>query len=69
MKYFGYAILGFIIFWMVEFISINVGSALGSGPSEAGIIVSAISVLSSIIVVCTLAIINTIKAMNIENKL
>lgn len=60
MKYVGYLILGFIVFWIVEFISVYVGSALGSGPAEAGIIVSAISVLCSIVIICTLIIVNTI---------
>lgn len=61
MKYLGYLILGIIVFGIVEFISIVVGSALGSGPSDAGIIVSAISVLSAIIAICTLIIVDAIK--------
>jgi len=56
-----YFIIGFIVFWAVEFISVNVGSALGSGPAEAGIIVSAISVLCAMIVICTSIIVDTIK--------
>lgn len=67
MKYFGYFVLGFIIFWVVEFLSINIGGALGSGPAEAGIIVSSISVLSSIIVICTLILVDTIKNIS-KNK-
>lgn len=67
MKYIGYFGLGFIIFWVVEFLSISIGSALGSGPADAGIIVSAISVLSSIIVICTLIIVDTIKSIS-KNK-
>ncbi|WP_461206411.1 hypothetical protein [Clostridium sp. DL1XJH146] len=61
MKYFGYAVLGFIVFWVVEFLSINIGSALGSGPSEAGLVVSAIAILCAIVVICTLIIVDTIK--------
>ena len=61
MKYIGYLILGIIVFWTVEFISIGIGSALGSGPSEAGIIVSAISVLCAIMIICTMIIVDAIK--------
>lgn len=61
MKYIGYIILGLLVFGIVEFISIVVGSALGSGPSDAGIIVSAISVLGAIITICTLIIVDAIK--------
>lgn len=64
MKYFSYLILGFIVFWIVEIISINVGHALGAGHAEAGIIVSAISVLCSIVVICTLIIVDAIKSIN-----
>lgn len=61
MKYIGYIILGILVFGTVEFISIVVGSSLGSGPSDVGIIVSAISVLGSIITICTLIIVDAIK--------
>jgi hypothetical protein len=61
MKYFGYIVLGIIVFWAVELISIGVGSSLGSGPAEAGIIVSAISALSGIVIICTLIIVDAIK--------
>jgi hypothetical protein len=50
----GHFIIGLIVFVIVEFISVSVGSFLGSGPAEAGIIVSAISVLCAIVIVCTL---------------
>ena len=60
----GHLILGFIIFVIVELISINVGNFLGSGPSEAGIIVSAISVLCSIVIVCTLIIVETLEKVS-----
>jgi len=40
----GHFIIGLIVFVIVEFISVSVGSFLGSGPAEAGIIVSAIYV-------------------------
>jgi len=61
MKYIGYLILGIIVFGIVEFISIGVRNALGSGPTEAGIIVSAISLLSAIMIICTLIIVDAIK--------
>lgn len=64
MKYLGYIVLGFIVFWVVESISIGVGGALGSGPAEAGLIVSAISILCAIVVICTLIIVDTIKNNN-----
>jgi len=60
----GHLILGFIVFVIVEFVSINVGGLLGSGPAEAGIIVSAISILCSIVVICTLIIVETIERNN-----
>lgn len=63
----GHLILGFIVFVIVEFVSINVGSFLGSGPAEAGIIVSAISLLCSIVIICTLIIVETIEK-NIHSK-
>ncbi|MGB4588831.1 MAG: hypothetical protein WBI17_06280 [Clostridiaceae bacterium] len=61
MKYLGYLILGIIIFGAVEFVSIGVGQTLGSGPAEAGIIVSSISALSAIVVICTMILVDTIK--------
>lgn len=61
MKYLGYFILGIIVYWTVNFISIGLGSALGSGASEAGIIVSAISVLCAIMIICTMIIVDAIK--------
>lgn len=61
MKYAGYILIGFLVFWIVEFLSINVGTAIGSGPGETGLMVSAISILCAIIVICTLIIVDTIK--------
>lgn len=63
MKYFGYAILGFIVFWIVLFLSVNVGTAIGSGPGEIGLVVSSISMLSAIVVVCTLLVVDAIKSI------
>lgn len=67
MKYFGYIVLGFIVFWIAEFLSINVGSALGSGPGEIGLVVTAISLLCAVLVICTAVIVDTIKN-NISEK-
>ena len=53
--------IGIIVFWTVELLSIGIGSSLGSGPAEAGIIVSAISALSGIVIICTLIIVDAIK--------
>ena len=61
MKYSGYTIIGFIVFWIVEFLAVTIGSALGSGPGEIGLVVSAISILSAIVVTCTLIIVDAIK--------
>ncbi|WP_291562136.1 MULTISPECIES: hypothetical protein [unclassified Clostridium] len=56
-----YLLVGFITFFIVEFLATNVGSALGAGVHEAGIIVTAISILCAIIVVCTFIIVDEIK--------
>ncbi|QZY53773.1 hypothetical protein [Crassaminicella profunda] len=61
-----YIIIGLLVFLSVEFLSINVGNAIGSGPGEIGIVVSAISILCSIVVICTLIIVDTIKNNNHE---
>ncbi|MBU3146328.1 hypothetical protein [Clostridium sp. CF012] len=67
MKIFGYLVLGFIVFGIVEFLSVNVGSALGSGPSEAGVVVSVISLLCAIVVICTTIIVDAINS-NTQGK-
>lgn len=61
MKYIGYFFLGFLVFWIVEFLSVNVAEAIGSGPGQIGIVVSAIALLCSTVVICTLIIVDTIK--------
>ena len=61
LKYVGYIFIGFLVFWIVEFLSINVGTALGSGPGDIGLVVSAISILCALVVTCTLIIVDTIK--------
>jgi hypothetical protein len=61
MKELGYIIVGIFTFCIVEFLSINIGTAIGSGPGEIGLVVSAISILCAIVVICTLIIVNTIK--------
>ena len=56
-----YLLVGFITFWIVEFLAINVGSAIGAGTHEIGLIVTAISILCAIVVVCTCIIVDEIK--------
>ncbi|WP_290445907.1 hypothetical protein [Clostridium estertheticum] len=43
------------------------GGTLGSGPSEAGLVVNAISVLCVIVVICTAIIVDVIKS-NTQGK-
>ena len=66
MKYVLFIILGFIIFGLVECISINLGYAIGAGPGAIGLVITAISILCGIIVVCTCIIVDAIR--NIEIK-
>ncbi|WP_461614968.1 hypothetical protein [Clostridium sp. Marseille-QA1073] len=56
-----YLLIGFITFWIVEFLATNVGSAIGSGAYEIGLVVTAISILCAIVVVCTFIIVDEIK--------
>ncbi|WP_209460570.1 hypothetical protein [Youngiibacter multivorans] len=62
MKYFVYSVLGVIVFLAVLFISTYVGSAMGPGPYDVGFVVISISMLCSIIVVCTMIIVDAIKS-------
>lgn len=59
-----YIFIGIITSFSVEFLSVNIGSALGAVPYEVGIVVTAISISCGILIVCTLAIIETIKKTN-----
>jgi hypothetical protein len=63
MKIILYAITGFVVFWLSKFLAISIGQALGAGPFEAGLIVSAISILTATLVVCTMVIVDTIKSI------
>ncbi len=56
-----YLLIGFITFCIVDLLAIGAGSAIGSGPYEIRIVVAAISILSAIVVVCTLIIVDEIK--------
>jgi len=56
-----YLLIGFIAFWIVELLAIGIGSAIGSGPNQIGLVVAAISILSAIVIVCTLIIVDEIK--------
>lgn len=66
MKYILFIIIGVIIFLLVEILSINVGYTIGAGPGDVGLIVTAISILCSIIVICTCIIIDAIKNIKIK---
>ena len=46
--------------FIVEGLAINVGNAIGAGTGEIGLVVSAISILCSVVVLCTLVIVDTI---------
>ncbi|WMJ81022.1 hypothetical protein RBU49_01850 [Clostridium sp. MB40-C1] len=59
-----YLMLGIIIFLAVDFISINFGLWIGTGPCETGIVTSAISILCSTIVICTCIIVDEIRKFN-----
>ncbi len=64
MKYFGYAIIGLVIFFVVIFVSINYAGSIGAGFNNEVTIVSAIAILCSIIVICTLIINESINKLN-----
>lgn len=66
MKYILFIIIGFITYLTVEFLSINVGYAIGAGPGAIGLVVTAISILCGIIVMCTCIIVDAIR--NIKMK-
>lgn len=66
MKYILFIIIGFITYLFVEILSTNVGYAIGAGADDIGLVVTAISILCGIIVVCTCIIVDTIR--NIEIK-
>ena len=62
MKYFAYSILGLFVFLSVLFISTYVGSTMGPGPYDVGFVVSSISILCSVMVICTMIIVDAIKS-------
>lgn len=62
-----YLIIGFVVFVLTNFFSINIAQAVGAGPNDIGIVVGAISILCSIVVVCTMVIVDAIKG-NANNK-
>lgn len=66
MKYILFIIIGFITYFLVEFVSINVGYAIGAGPGDIGLIVTAISILCGIIVVCTCILVDAIRNIKIK---
>lgn len=64
MKYVGYTFIGYLVFWTVESLSIYISHSNGAGPGDIGIVSSAISILCSIVVICTLIIVDAIKNIN-----
>ena len=66
MKYILFIIIGFITYFLVEFLSINVGYAIGAGPGAIGLVVTAISILCGIIVVCTCILVDAIRNIKIK---
>ena len=64
MKLIGYLSIGFIVFIATNFISISYAHAIGAGPGEIGVVVSAIAVLCAILVVCTIVIVEAIHRIN-----
>lgn len=64
MKYALYIFIGLLVFMVVRFISINFESELSD---NVRIIVSAISMLCAVIVVCTLTLTDAIKSNNKGN--
>ena len=70
MTFIMYLIIGFIVFILTNFFSINFAQAVGAGPGDIGVVVGAISVLCSIVVVCTMIIVDAIKSNddNMEQK-
>lgn len=64
MDYFLYFVFIIITLFFFEFIIINLGGALGSGPYEIGLVVTGISVMCTLMIFCTIAIIKAIKNNN-----
>lgn len=60
-KYFLVAVLVFVF---VQYAAISIGSAIGPGPFEIGLVVTAIAMMSGIMVACTLAIIDEIRKLS-----
>ncbi|MCT4661390.1 MAG: hypothetical protein N4A40_05955 [Tissierellales bacterium] len=61
MKTLGKIAVGIIAFMLAEFLSINVGTMIGSGAYEIGLIVTSLSILTAVVIVCTMIIVDTIK--------
>lgn len=62
MKYISYFFKGFAVFFIVLFLSTNIGYLIGPGTYGIGLVVCAISMLSAIVVVCTFVIVDAIKS-------
>lgn len=63
-KLFYYSLASIIIFFILEFISLNLGNLLGAGPYNIGIAVCAINILTTTVIICTLILVIYIKKYN-----
>ena len=61
MKVFSYIFMGVFIFIALEFLAVNLGNFMGAGENDIGILVSSVSLLSTIVILCTAAIIDNMK--------
>ncbi|MBN2826753.1 MAG: hypothetical protein JXQ26_02125 [Tissierellales bacterium] len=66
MEFLGRLLIAFFVFIIVEFLSVNIGSTVGAGPNEVGIVVCAISLMCGVMVICTAFIVDAIKKTNQE---
>lgn len=60
-KLFYYMIISILIFFILEFVSINLGNLLGAGPYDIGIAVCAINILTTTVIICTLILVKHLK--------
>lgn len=68
MKVIAYVIVGVAVFILTNFIAINYAQMVGAGPGEIGIVVSAIAVLCSILVICTIVIVEAIRGIMVKEQ-
>ena len=61
MKYAIFLLIGIVSFFIIEVLSINIPIILGYGSTYIESIATSITLLSTIIIVCTVIIVDTIK--------